>query len=277
MSALLSWRGCLVFVNRFDSKDGAVMPEFNSAETGRPPIRIVIADNHPIARYGLNALLVGEPDFKVIGEAENGRQALDHISELNPDILLLELQMPVLDGFSALQILHGSNHCTKTIVLTGSDQTTEFVRCMKLGAAGVIRKQASGELIVKSIRKVHSGEIWLDSELTVHVLRQFVSAANPEGISPRQLLQRNPTSARELEIVKLIAQGFRNKEIADNLFISEQTVKNHLHSVFRKLGVSDRLSLALYAVHQGLLETNPEPVVHGGLGETEVTARHPRE
>jgi DNA-binding NarL/FixJ family response regulator len=122
-----------------------------------------------------------------------------------------------------------------------------------MGARGIVLKQTASELIVKSIRKVHAGEIWLDSQTTAAVMRQFASAtAEPAPVQGGRVRERSPLSAREREIVALVAQGYKNKEMAEKMFISEQTVKNHLHNIFDKLGVSDRLELALYAIHKGL-------------------------
>jgi len=142
------------------------------------------------------------------------------------------------------------------IVLTASDDKNEFVQAMKLGTSGIVLKQTATELLIKSIRKVHAGEIWLDSHTTAAVIRQFVAndeapmAAAPVQANCSPRARRSPLSQREREIVALVAQGFKNKEMAEKMFISEQTVKNHLHNIFDKLGVSDRLELALYAIPQ---------------------------
>ena len=217
-------------------------------------IRIIIADDHPIVRDGLRKLLKLEDDFEVVGEAADGREVLDRVQELDPDVLLLDLRMPNLDGLSALQVLQQSNKRTKVIVLTASEDKNEFVQAMKLGCSGIVLKQTAPELIVKSIRKVYGGEIWLDSHTTAAVMRQFASPSDiaSAGSGPGKSRERSPLSQREREIVQLVAQGFKNKEMAEKMFISEQTVKNHLHNIFDKLGVSDRLELALYAIHKGL-------------------------
>jgi DNA-binding NarL/FixJ family response regulator len=163
--------------------------------------------------------------------------------------------MPNLDGLQALQTIQQTNRRTRVIILTASDDKNEFVQAMKLGCSGIVLKQTAPDLIVKSIRKVYSGEIWLDSHTTAAVMRQFASpgaeltAQNSSGGKQRE---RSPLSTREREIVALVAQGYKNKEMAEKMFISEQTVKNHLHNIFDKLGVSDRLELALYAIHKGL-------------------------
>jgi DNA-binding NarL/FixJ family response regulator len=216
----------------------------------------VVADDHPIFRDGLCKLLALEEDFEVVAQAQDGRQVLDVLQQYEPDILLLDLKMPGLDGLATLQRLQIAKNKTRVIVLTASDDKNEFVQAMKLGTSGIVLKQTATELLIKSIRKVHAGEIWLDSHTTAAVIRQFVAndespAPPPLSAAPRER-ERSPLSQREREIVALVAQGFKNKEMAEKMFISEQTVKNHLHNIFDKLGVSDRLELALYAIHNNL-------------------------
>ncbi|HEV3201295.1 MAG TPA: response regulator transcription factor [Bryobacteraceae bacterium] len=244
------------------------MPENNVGSNGpvsgagvpsKSKIRIVVADDHPIFRDGLCKLLALEEDFEVVAQAQDGRQVLDVLQQLEPDILLLDLKMPGLDGLATLQRLQAARNKTRVIVLTASDDKNEFVQAMKLGTSGIVLKQTATELLIKSIRKVHAGEIWLDSHTTAAVIRTFVAADETAAAAPPQQLspaprdrERSPLSQREREIVALVAQGFKNKEMAEKMFISEQTVKNHLHNIFDKLGVSDRLELALYAIHNNL-------------------------
>jgi two-component system, NarL family, nitrate/nitrite response regulator NarL len=229
-------------------------------EKKKATVRIVIADDHPIVRDGLKKLLLLEEDFEVVGEAGDGREVLERVRALDPDVLLLDLRMPNLDGLSALQALQQTNKRTRVIVLTASEDKNEFVQAMKLGCSGIVLKQTAPDLIVKSIRKVNSGEIWLDSHTTAAVMRQFSTGLEGSGGSAAgsKGRERSPLSTREREIVALVAQGYKNKEMAEKMFISEQTVKNHLHNIFDKLGVSDRLELALYAIHKGL-HLNGEP------------------
>src|ERR1700736_830923 len=227
-------------------------PYQNPVEGRRAMIRIIIADDHPIVRDGLRKLLKLEDDFEVVGEAADGREVLDRVQELDPDVLLLDLRMPNLDGLSALQVLQESNKRPKVIVLTSSEDKNEFVQAMKLGCSGIVLKQTAPELIIKSIRKVHGGEICLDSHTTAAVMRQFAAPGEVGSSGSGKSRERSPLSQREREIVQLVAQGYKNKEMAEKMFISEQTVKNHLHNIFDKLGVSDRLELALYAIHKGL-------------------------
>jgi len=214
-------------------------------------IRVMIADDHPIVRDGIRRLLALEEDIQVVSEAGDGREVLDQLQQTDVDVILLDIRMPGMDGLTALQRLQSLGRKVKVIVLTASEDKNEFVQAMKFGCSGIVLKQTAPELIVKSIRKVHAGEIWLDSHTTAAVMRQFASPAELAAAGGKGR-ERSPLSQREREIVALVAQGYKNKEMAEKMFISEQTVKNHLHNIFDKLGVSDRLELALYAIHKGL-------------------------
>src|SRR6516165_7308223 len=153
-------------------------------------IRIVVADDHPIFRDGLFKLLALEEDFEVVAQASDGRQVLEVLQQLEPDILLLDLKMPGMDGLATLQRLQATKNKTRVIVLTASDDKNEFVQAMKLGTSGIVLKQTATDLLIKSIRKVHDGEIWLDSHTTAEVIRRFVSADEtppiPHQAAPRE-------------------------------------------------------------------------------------------
>ena len=177
------------------------------------------------------------------------------VQRVDPDVLLLDLEMPGLDGLNVLQQLQQSNLRTRVVMLTATEDMNmnELIQAMKLGCSGIVLKQTAPELIVKSIRKVYAGEIWLDSHTTAAVMRQFAAPAADVPAAEARGREHSPLNHRELEIVSMVAQGLKNKEIAQTMFISEQTVKNHLHNIFRKLGVTDRFALTLYATHNGLL------------------------
>lgn len=212
-------------------------------------MRILVADDHAIFRDGLRRLLEGSDDVSIVGEASNGNECIKMLAKLKPDILLLDLRMPEKDGLGVLEEINFDSMTTRVIVLTAAEDDRDVVRAMRLGARGVVLKQSASDLLLKSIRKVSDGEIWLDNRMTAEVIDAFKKSSEAGQRREKPLL-----SDREKEIVQLVAQGFRNREIGEKLFISEQTVKNHLHNIFDKLGVSDRLELALYAIHHRLIE-----------------------
>ncbi len=215
------------------------------------PIRVVVADDHAIFREGVRKLLESAGDIAVVGEAGTGEEAVRLVTRLKPDILLLDLRMPGRDGLAVLEELNGDLAQTRVILVADEEHEHELVRAMRLGARGIVWKQSASALLIKSIRKVHAGEIWLDNRMTAEVIDAFKKST--ESSTRRE---KTALSPREREIVQLVAQGYRNREIAEKLFISEQTVKNHLHNIFDKLGVSDRLELALYAIHHRLIESS---------------------
>jgi two-component system nitrate/nitrite response regulator NarL len=211
-------------------------------------IRILVADDHAIFREGLRKLLEGSGDVQIVGEASNGNECIKMIVELKPDILLLDLLMPEKDGLGVLGEINFESVSTRVIVLTASEDDRDVIRAMRLGARGVVLKQSASDLLLKSIRKVHEGEVWLDNRITAEVIEAFKRSAEAGQRHEKPVL-----SDREMEIVQLVAQGFGNREIGEKLFISEQTVKNHVHNIFDKLGLSARLELALYAIHHRLI------------------------
>ena len=215
----------------------------------RSSIRVLVADDHAIFRDGLRKLLNSDQEITVVGEAQNGEEAIKLVAKLKPDVLLLDLRMPEKDGLAVLEEINFDTIPTRVVVLTAAEDDRDVIRAMRLGARGVVLKQSATELLVKSIHRVHAGEIWLDNRMTAEVLKAFSKSSEAGPRSEKPLL-----SGREKEVVQLVAQGFRNKEIGEKLFISEQTVKNHVHNIFDKLGVSDRLELALYALHHRLID-----------------------
>ena len=220
------------------------------------PIRLLIADGHPIVLEGLRSVLSHLANLQVVGEASDGMEAIEKTVSLDPDIVLMELKLPRVDGLTVLRSIQARAGRSKVILFSSSENKEEFVEAMKLGCSGILSKDSSITLIEKSIQKVYAGEIWLDSNTTAAVIRQFASPTDFPAVhgtgNGKATRERAQLSQREREIIILIAQGYKNKEIAEKMFITEQTVKNHLHNVFDKLGVSDRLELALYAIHNSL-------------------------
>ena len=223
-------------------------------------IRVLVADSQPIVLEGVRSVLAQYPDIQVVGEALDGVEAIDKAVQLDPDVILLDLRLPRVDGLTVLRSVQTRVARAKVLLFATADSKDDFVEAMKLGCSGILLKEAATALIEKSIQRVFAGEIWLDSNTTAAVIRHFASpkefpAAHigaPSSSNGKQTRERAQLSQREREIIVLIAQGYKNKEIAEKMFITEQTVKNHLHNVFDKLGVSDRLELALYAIHNSL-------------------------
>ena len=184
---------------------------------------------------------------------ENGLELLQRVQGLDPDILLLNLRMPKMDGLAVLEELRKTNTRTRVIVLAASEDKSDLVRAMKLGCGGIVSKRTAPELIVESIRKLRATGITPDPNERSTEIIPFATGLEGIGLhADVKTRTPGPLSSRVKEIIALVAQGYKNKEMAKKMFISEQTVKNHLHNIFVRLGVSDRLELTLYAIQSGL-------------------------
>jgi two-component system, NarL family, nitrate/nitrite response regulator NarL len=216
------------------------------------PVRIVIADDHPIFRDGLRRLLEAEPDLKVIGEASDGAEAVKMARQLKPDILLLDLAMPRMPGLEALREMSSGAAASsvRVILLTAAAEKKQIVEALQLGARGVVLKDSATQLLLKSIHTVMAGEYWVGRESVSNLVQYLRNLVQSSGEEAKQ--RKFGLTPRELEIVSAVVAGYSNKEIAEYFKISEDTVKHHLSNIFDKLGVSTRLELALFAVNQAL-------------------------
>ena len=214
------------------------------------PIKVLIADDHPVVRIGLRNMLQSDNQIKVIAEAKDGVEALHMVRTLRPDILLLDLAMPRMPGMEALRELTANGGSTRTIVLTGQVDKRQMLEALQLGARGVVLKDAAIAHLSACIRAVMQGQYWLEGrpvQNLVQLLRDLTAQTAPP---PRKTFG---LTARELEVVTLITEGSTNKHIAETFGISEETVKRHLTNIFNKLGVGNRLELALFALNHNLL------------------------
>lgn len=213
-------------------------------------IRILIADDHPLVRDGLQTLLSTQSDFVVIGAASDGREALRLVASLEPDVMLLDLSMPGLSGLDVIREMKeaGASGC-RTILLTAAIDRNDIARVLQEGARGVVLKNAPMELVYKSIRKVHDGELWVDRETIGAVVASLVASDH----QPEPPANRFGLTPRERDVLRLVVEGDSNKGIATRLGVGEYTVKHHLTNIFDKTGVSNRLELALFALHHRLI------------------------
>ena len=211
-----------------------------SARPGR--ITVLIADDHPVVRQGLQVLLSVQDDIAVVGEAADGGQALEMAAELDPDVILLDLKLPVMDGIAVLRELRDSGRRTRALVLTSAAEPTLVSLAVQAGATGVLYKDVDPDALVRAIRSVHDGHTLLAPDAAGSLLRSGAPASAVQGIGA--------LTGREREVLALIAEGRSNREIARLLRVSEKTVKTHVSSVLAKLGVADRTQAALLAVRQ---------------------------
>ena len=205
------------------------------------PIRIVIADDHPVVRAGLQGILVSQPDFEVVGEASNGREAVDLVTALRPDVVLMDLRMPEMDGVSAISKIVAEQSDAHVLVLTTYDSDAEIVRAVGAGATGYLLKDTPREELCLAIRAAARGESVLAPVVAARLMRRV---REPD---------QEPLSRREIEVLNSVAGGTSNKEIGHSLHISEATVKSHLSHIFEKLGVDDRTAAVTVALERGIL------------------------
>jgi DNA-binding NarL/FixJ family response regulator len=211
------------------------------------PIRLVLADDHAIVLHGLKRLFEGHPDFRVVECCVDGEGAIGAARDDTCDVLVLDLRMPGRTGLDVLKTLAAEKRRCRTVLLTAAISDDDVVEAVRLGAWGVVLKESSPETLLECVRRVYRGEQWIDRET---MTRAFGHAMQREAAMREASRILTP---REIEIVRMIAQGLRNRVIAERLSISEGTVKIHLHNVYEKLGIDGRLELMLYAQEKGLV------------------------
>lgn len=218
--------------------------------SGRIRIRVLIADDHAILRDGIRALLEDEPDIDVVAEAEDGRWAVEQARKLHPDVVLMDIAMPLLNGLEATRQIKRDFPATHVLILTMHDDAEYVERVLEAGASGYVLKHAAGRELITAIRAVAGGGAFFSPSIARHVLEGYVGRRDgPTGHDPYDDL-----TPREREILQLVVEGYTNREIAEMLTLSIKTIKTHRLNLMQKLDIHDRGELIKYAIHKGIIQ-----------------------
>ena len=219
-------------------------------------IRILLCDDHAMFRQGLRSILETEDNFRVIGEAATGREAVRYALDTRPDVILMDIQMPELDGVAAAKAILAEDSSAKVIILTMYRQDTYVFEAIKVGARGYMLKDADANDLIEAIHKVAQGETLLNAEMAASILDEFKKVKQLPDHPEHKL---SDLTEREADILRLLAQGASNQEIAEALQVSEKTVRNRLSEIFSKLRLNNRTQAALYALREGIASLPEKP------------------
>jgi NarL family two-component system response regulator LiaR len=219
-------------------------------------IRVLIVDDHPVVRKGINALLAGEEDIEIVGEASNGKQALEQVENSHPDVILMDLVMPEMDGIEAIQRISSLHPEIRILVMTSFTADDKVFPSIKAGALGYLLKDSDPEDMIRMIHQVYRGELSLHPMIARKVIQELNRPAD-------QSLTPDPLTEREVEILLLIAQGLDNREIADRLNLRDATVRTHVSNILGKLHLANRVQATLYALRKGLTSLEDETKKNG--------------
>lgn len=210
-------------------------------------IRILIADDHSMVREGLKQLLELEDDIEVIAQSGNGEETIEKINEFNPDVVLLDINMPKMNGLEVLEYINQNNMNTNVLILTIHNEVEYLFKAVEIGVKGYVLKDSESDVLIKAIRSIYNGESYIQPNMA-SLLFKKMNGDLDKKIIPTKLTKR------ETEVLKLITEGMLNKEIAHKLSISEKTVKNHVSNIFKKIKVSDRTQAAVYAIKNSIVD-----------------------
>ena len=222
------------------------------AQLAVEPIRVLVVDDHALFRRGLQMVLEQEPDIEVVGEASDGSEAVEKSADTLPDIVLMDVRMPKRGGIDACTAIHETVPSAKIIMLTISDEEADLYDAIKAGAMGYLLKEISIEEVASAIRAVHGGQSLISPSMASKLLTEFATMVRKDD--ERQQVPTPRLTDREMEVLKLVAKGMNNRDIAKQLFISENTVKNHVRNMLEKLQLHSRMEAVVYAVREKMLE-----------------------
>ena len=210
-------------------------------------IRILIADDHSMVREGLKQLIELEDDIEVIAQTGDGRETIDKIKETMPDVVLLDINMPGMNGLEVLEVIKQENLNVKVLILTIHNEIEYLYKAVEIGVNGYVLKDSESDVLIKAIRSIYGGESYIQPNMASLLFKKINGELDNQ-------VKHNKLTKREIEVLKLITQGLLNKEIADQLCISEKTVKNHVSNIFKKIEVSDRTQAAVYAIKNNIVD-----------------------
>lgn len=210
-------------------------------------IKILIADDHSMVREGLKQLIELEDDIEVIAQAGDGQEAIDKIHEFKPDVVLLDINMPIMNGLEVLEKLKETNEEVNVLILTIHNEIEYLYRAVEIGVNGYVLKDSESDVLIKAIRSIYNGESYIQPNMASLLFKKINGELDNQ-------VKHSKLTKREVEVLKLITQGLLNKEIADQLCISEKTVKNHVSNIFKKIEVSDRTQAAVYAIKNNIVD-----------------------
>lgn len=218
---------------------------------GDSRIRVVVADDHPVVRFGVRNMVEHDPAFQIVGEAGDGDEAITQTLDLEPDVLLLDVQMPRLPGLEAMRAIMDRSPRVKIIILTSTVSTQQVIEALQIGARGIVLKDSVASDLTTAMRAVLSGDYWIGGERVMNLVAALNDLMKQAAAAPER--KTYGLTPRELDVVMCIVEGCSNKDVAKQFAISEETVKRHLSNIFDKTGVSTRLELALFAIAHKLV------------------------
>ena len=236
------------------SGDPGTIPGADDAREVPDPIRVLIVDDHALFRRGLEMVLAEEPDIELVGEASDGAEAVAKAGEALPDVVLMDIRMPKSSGIEACRAMKEVAPSAKIVMLTISDEEEDLFEAIRAGASGYLLKDIPYDEVADVVRAVHGGQSLINPSMAAKLLTEFAALAKRDGEERAQEVPAPKLTDREMEVLRLVARGMNNRDIAKELFISENTVKNHVRNILEKLQIHSRMEAVMIAVRENLIE-----------------------